>query len=200
LHLSRAAIARRYGFCVDCGAEVERWPVVGWVEPPPGLAGLGVLWPYRPPLAGAIVAGKNLGRPSVFATLGHELGTWAAEQLEPLPAQAVITWVPANRRASRRRGFDQGRLLAQAVADALQRPARRLLVRRPASSRIGADRWQRLDGPDLRAPARPPSTVILVDDVCTTGASLRAGAGALRQAGARRVVALTVAQADGEAR
>lgn len=39
-------------------------------------------------------------------------------------------------------------------------------------------------------------SIVLVDDVCTTGSTLQACADALRAAGARRVFALTVARAD----
>jgi predicted amidophosphoribosyltransferase len=42
--------------------------------------------------------------------------------------------------------------------------------------------------------ARPPATVVLVDDVYTTGATASAGATALRRAGARRVEVVTFAR------
>jgi predicted amidophosphoribosyltransferase len=45
----------------------------------------------------------------------------------------------------------------------------------------------------------PTGPVVLVDDVFTTGATARAAAGALREAGARRVYVLTLARAVGEA-
>jgi predicted amidophosphoribosyltransferase len=44
------------------------------------------------------------------------------------------------------------------------------------------------------AVARPPSRVLLVDDVYTTGATVSAAATALRQAGARRVDVVTFAR------
>ncbi|MFZ9336043.1 MAG: phosphoribosyltransferase family protein, partial [Burkholderiaceae bacterium] len=46
----------------------------------------------------------------------------------------------------------------------------------------------------LRLPAVQGRQVLLVDDVMTTGASLRAAAGALLQAGARSVSALVLAR------
>ena len=48
---------------------------------------------------------------------------------------------------------------------------------------------------DIRAVARAPGAVALVDDVHTTGATLRACAAALRSAGAEHVVCVTYARA-----
>lgn len=107
----------------------------------------------------------------------------------------AVSWVPTTPSRRRQRGFDQGRLLAAAVAARIHRPCRPLLRRREGPPQTGRSRAQRLHGPDLTArPWRPPPPrVLLVDDVATTGATLAAAAQALRNAGATTVHAVTAA-------
>ena len=109
----------------------------------------------------------------------------------------VVTWVPADPGHRRERGYDQGQLLARRVARLLRRPARSLLVRDRSRPQTGLDRRRRLDGPGLRARGPVRGTVLVVDDVVTTGGSLGAAARALRAAGAEGVLALTLAATPG---
>jgi ComF family protein len=107
----------------------------------------------------------------------------------------VVTWAPTSARRRRERGFDQAELVARQVARQLGRPCRRLLEREPgAEPQTGRDRAGRMHGPVFRArPLAPAGTVLLVDDVVTTGATLRAASAALRRAGAQSVVQAAIA-------
>ena len=98
---------------------------------------------------------------------------------------------PARRRA---RGYDQSELLARAVARRLAVPARPLLRRRPGRPQTGLDRAGRSAGPGYDALRPATGRVLLVDDVSTTGATLRAAVDALRCAGAVDVAAAVVAR------
>ncbi|HSP29429.1 MAG TPA: phosphoribosyltransferase family protein [Ilumatobacteraceae bacterium] len=97
----------------------------------------------------------------------------------------VVTWAPTSDARRRARGFDQGELVARHVARQLGVPCRRLLVRSgPAAPQTGRTRVERLHGPEFAArPGLDGRRVIVVDDVVTTGATLRAAAAALRHAG-----------------
>jgi predicted amidophosphoribosyltransferase len=107
----------------------------------------------------------------------------------------VVTWAPTTPARRRQRGFDQAELLARAVARDLRRPCRRLLVRLPGQAQTGRPLAERRGGPSFRAPFQVPgSTVLVVDDVITSGATVAAAARALRQAGATSVVALAAAR------
>jgi ComF family protein len=107
----------------------------------------------------------------------------------------VVTWVPTSARRRRRRGFDQAELVARTAARQLGVPCRRLLVRDGADlPQTGRSRVERLHGPVFRArPDVHGRRVLLVDDVVTTGATLRGAAGELRAAGAADVVPAAVA-------
>jgi predicted amidophosphoribosyltransferase len=107
----------------------------------------------------------------------------------------VVTWAPTSTARRHRRGFDQAEVVAQRVALQLGVPCRRLLRRDGvAPAQTGLDRAHRLHGPTFTAgPAARGERVLIVDDVVTTGATLRSAARALADAGAADVVKAAVA-------
>jgi predicted amidophosphoribosyltransferase len=119
-----------------------------------------------------------------------------AERIEWLvPAHllggAVVAVPPAGARR-RRRGFDPAGELAAALAAKLDADLVACLARRGSGHQVGRRRADRIRHPPrIEAVGPAPRSVLLVDDVLTTGATLTACAQALRSAGARRIVALT---------
>jgi len=107
---------------------------------------------------------------------------------------AVVPVPPAPSRL-RRRGFDPAGELAAAVAERLGAPLEQCLARRGGSRQVGKRRAERIGHPpQIHARGTVPRSVLLVDDVLTTGSTLTACAQALRAAGAARVVAITFAR------
>ena len=106
-----------------------------------------------------------------------------------------IVPVPPAAARHRRRGFDPTGELAAALAALLAAPLEPCLVRRGGGRQVGRRRGERLARPPrIEARAEAPRSVLLVDDVLTTGATLTACARALRAAGSTRVVAVTFAR------
>ena len=111
----------------------------------------------------------------------------------------VVTWPPTSGARRRRRGYDQAELAARAVAGHLGRPARPLLRREGGPPQTGRSAADRRDGPRFTArrgaAARVAGArVLLVDDVVTTGATLRAAARVLAELGADEVHGLALAR------
>lgn len=104
----------------------------------------------------------------------------------------TVTWPPTSTVRRRARGYDQAELLARAVARSLHVPTRRLLERGSQRSQTGLGRADRLVGPRFRACGRAVPSVLIVDDVVTTGSTLQAAATALRDHGVGTVHAVVV--------
>ncbi|MDQ3725330.1 MAG: ComF family protein, partial [Actinomycetota bacterium] len=92
-------------------------------------------------------------------------------------------------------GFDPAGELAAALAARLEAPLSCCLERRGRGRQVGRRRAERVGHPPrIHSTGAAPRSALLVDDVLTTGATLTACAGALRAAGASRVVAVTFAR------
>jgi predicted amidophosphoribosyltransferase len=164
------------------------------VAPPPGVDWWVTPFAYEGAVRHLIVRAKYRQARTGLAWLAAEIAAAVAGRASAID---VVTWVPAHPERRRRRGFDQGRVLATGVAAALGLPARPLLRRLAGGPQTGSARSARKAGPVLRATAPLPGrSVLVVDDVTTTGASLMVAATALRAAGACQVSAAAAARTE----
>jgi predicted amidophosphoribosyltransferase len=184
--------------CPVCGAR-------GRAPCPRCAAGLGAAPALLPP-AGvdscrALLAYDGVGR-ELVARMKYRNARTAVPVLARALAALVaghgafdaVTWVPTTAARRRSRGFDQAEVLARAVARALRLPCRGLLRRRPGPPQTGRSLAARRAGPSLAARGPVPTSVLLIDDVVTTGATVSAAAAALRAAGASEVHVLAAAR------
>jgi predicted amidophosphoribosyltransferase len=120
------------------------------------------------------------------------------DEVVAAPEVDVLTHVPGDPERALERGDVPPRALAQALGDLWELPTADAL-RRPRSRERQrglslADRRRNVRG-TIVATGTVPRRVCLVDDVYTSGATVDAGASALRKAGARRVEVVTLARA-----
>jgi ComF family protein len=151
-------------------------------------------------------------------TLVHDLKYHHAEWLAPVLGELlhgcflahyaaerpdVVVPIPLHPFKRLSRGYNQSELLARDLARRLGLPCAPRLVARVRNTatqtkRDRAERRRNMDGAFAVRPARVPfcagKRVLLVDDVMTTGATFAAAARALRDAGAARVLCLSVAR------
>lgn len=186
--------------CAGCRALLTG-PAVGLVRPdpcPPGLPPLAAFAHYDGPLQRLLLSHKEKGRLQLTRPLGGALASAVLVHRRPA---VVLCPVPSSPKAVRQRGHDHAMRLATAAAAALRRreveaaACRLLLPAREVADQAGLTTVQRaanLRGA-LRGVGRPVLSVVLVDDVVTTGATLVEAARALAAAGHEVVGAAVVA-------
>jgi predicted amidophosphoribosyltransferase len=115
----------------------------------------------------------------------------------PRPTAGAVTFVPPDPDRGLKRGHHPPQRLAHGLAARWGLPADTLLRRRRAAKRqrglSRGDRRLNVAGAFV-ATQGVPGSVVLVDDVFTSGATANAAASALRKAGARRVEIVTFAR------
>ncbi|GAA1396829.1 ComF family protein [Luteococcus peritonei] len=146
-----------------------------------------------------VSAHKDRGSWLLAGVLGAQLAV-AASPLLPRDGAVVLVPLPSSPRAVRERGYDHARALARAASVRLPGRPRVLPALRRGTSvadQAGLGRGQRAAnqrGSMTARPVRPPGRAILVDDVCTTGASLAEARRSLLAAGWEVLGAAVVAQ------
>ena len=153
----------------------------------------GVRAPYRMEgaIREAVHALKYQNVRAVACTLGQLLADFIADTAPPAD---VLVPVPLHPRRERSRGYNQSLLLARSTGKALGLPVEGNALRRlcptPSQARSAREeeRWANVAGAfEAEAALVQGRRVLLIDDVCTTGATLEACSVALKQAGATSV-------------
>lgn len=122
-----------------------------------------------------------------------------AEPLPFLPKETIIVHVPTATSRVRRRGYDQAEKISRSLAQQLHLRNQTLLIRITQSRQVGARRSQRISQMRdafmaVRSDMVQNASILLVDDLTTTGATLEAAARELKSAGAKTVSAVVFAQ------
>ena len=189
-----ADVERLAAFCAPCRSTVERAPPG---DDPSTMAA----FVYGGAVAEAITRMKYQARPDVARPLGDLLWRAIEPHRERLQGCAVVP-VPLHPARLAERGFNQSALVARRIARHLGAPfaAMALSRARDTPRQATLDRDARRINVAGAFRAREPvrlrgRTVLLVDDVRTTGATLEACAGALEAAGAVAILTAVIARA-----
>ena len=156
---------------------------------------------------------KHEGDPRAFSFVAERLAPRLLDAAATLPTRAPVgedkpllfTYPPRRRSAVREDGFDQAQRLAKALAGACDGDFAALIKRthRKAREQKTLNAEERAVNAtssyilaDKTAEAVCDRTVVICDDLCTTGATLNRCAALLVEAGARSVILCTVARTD----
>ena len=194
---SRAGFPREW-LCEDCRRLLaRRWAGPGM--PPPGglFNGAAYGYYYGGPAGGLVRNLKYRGVTRLAEGMGRAMAS-AFAAIQPTGADCVVP-VPMHKKRLRKRGFNHAALLAKEAARHLELPMLEALVRvrntRQQARLPAAKRRRNMDDAFQTAMDMRGRRVILVDDVCTTGATANACARALLDAGADAVYLLCFAVA-----
>lgn len=160
----------------------------------PQFARATALADYAPPVDGMVMALKSGGRLDLAAVFGRLL----AERAPP-PRGALVAPIPLAFERLSERGFNQALQLARAYCAATGARLVPGLLRRvrhapPQHSLALAQRRRNVRGAFAVAGDPAGATVLVVDDVMTSGSTMEEAARVLRAAGAVAVHALVVAR------
>ncbi len=155
---------------------------------------------YKEPVSDAIIRFKFQGMSSYADAFGGWLSASVRDRLDG--RYDLISWVPCSRRRIWTRGYDQAKLLAEALSRELGTEAVQTLKKirhNPRQSRTADPARRRANVLGVYEAVHPEKfrgkRILLVDDVLTTGATLSECGKTLRIAGAEELVCAVVAVA-----
>ncbi len=181
--------------CYRCHATTKNYAVCPGCRRKTPLRHVAV-WAFHSELPKALVWQSKYERAE--AGLG-EMAEHMSELTRYFPSDCILTPVPTATSRVRSRGYDQAKKLARGVGRRSSLEVANLLMRVGQAHQVGATRSERLA--HLQNAFRPVridqikgAHIVLVDDVCTTGATLESAARTLRAAGAKQVDAIVFSQ------
>ena len=198
----QCASCKRVGsvLCAACFAQLQPAVPLPYRQGWSALQGLVAVNTYQGPLRNCIHALKYDGA----VRLAEPLGTLLAHTYLNYGMQAdILVSVPLHSQRHKQRGYNHAQLLARVCASAISVPLQDdvLMRSRATNAQVGLnayDRRQNVAGAFSIAVGDATThiygrRIIIVDDVCTTGATLDACAATLFQAGAISVWGLVLA-------
>lgn len=183
-------------WCQRCGRPLEEGECRYCRRFDLDIDGLRAMAFFEGVLRDAIHAFKYKKRPQLAACFGALLNDYLAAQ--PLPADVIIP-VPLHSERERTRGYNQAFLIARELALYQKLPMWYNVIKRtratsPQVELDAAARRENVHDAFAATDEVAGRRVLLIDDVCTTGATMDACSRALKQRGAKSVWGLALAR------
>ena len=150
----------------------------------------------------SVFAFKNMGRPEYAEFYGQEILHWLGPVIRNMSADALIP-IPLHASKERKRGYNQATLLAKEISKGCNIPVREDVLKR--TRKTGAQK--KMDHATRQNNMKKAfhmvqndvklKTVILVDDVFTTGKTLEEAAAELKRGGVNKVYFVALAIGKG---
>lgn len=145
---------------------------------------------YLPPVSDSVLRIKYSGREEYIPFYAEEIAARFGDTFRDLSADAFVP-VPVSRKRLRKRGFNQARKLSDALSAITGIPTADILVREvdtlPQKELDDRERYENLKNAFRVSAEAVPETIIIVDDIYTTGSTIEACTGELLRAGAKKV-------------
>lgn len=134
-----------------------------------------------------------------------EMANIMAQSLIPLlakiPTETPIIPIPLHPKRLKMRGYNQAQEIAKIIAKQQNRPLLCRLLKRHKATQMQAQLTVKQRIANVRnafsCSSKPPPTVILLDDVLTTGQTMNAAAKTLKKQGTKTIIATTFARSAG---
>ncbi len=192
---TKAGLEREW-ICEPCRRKLARNWIGAFTEH--RMDGMAVAYRYAGPAGGMVRALKYNSLTDLTEFMANEM-LRAYKQITPTGADVVCA-VPMHKKRLHKRGFNQSELLARFIAKKLNLPYEDLLVRTRNTvqqARLhGSDRRRNLVNAFDASEAARGRSVLLIDDVYTSGQTAHCCEKALRDAGAKKVFLLTFAKGN----
>lgn len=141
-----------------------------------------------------ILYGKN-NASEIMTELGFIIGKLLLKDTRLNLKDYYLTPVPITKQKLLHRGFNQANILAESISKILSIDIMDILIKiKDTPDQVGLNFDQRLDNVKnvFKVKRQSPQNIILIDDIKTTGATLKECAYALKQQGAKNIIALTI--------
>ncbi|MCS7174496.1 ComF family protein [Pseudothermotoga sp.] len=149
---------------------------------------------YESVLKDLILAYKNGGHWRLHRILAKVLIETMRRYSTPFSA---LTWVPSSFKALEERGFDTMKMIARAVSKTINVRYVSLIESTSSTTKRGMKKKERIESVRgaFKTKNKPEGTIALIDDVYTTGSTIRECSKLLLQAGAEKIIAYCIAKA-----
>lgn len=161
----------------------------------PDFTKLYCAYPYTPPMDELVKKFKSENK----RYLRHCFAELALDTVEVIDDITLIVPVPSSKTRLKKRGYNHAELIAKELSRLTYIPYDNILIRLNDMKTANLKKRERTDSVKDQFDFRKSvfdETILLVDDICTTGATLRECAKVLMKAGAKEIFCFTVVRTD----